>query len=95
MSTSNQVTSNTVVHGRIALRDVTTTGEEIKDTGLGRKATPQDTPIFICELDDCSRLFPSRERLAIHRKRDHNTEDAYKAVLTWNTEQETPNQMQE
>lgn len=73
--------------GELGLKDVTTTKEEIAaatgTNGVGRKATPQDTPIFVCELNACYRLFPSRARLQAHRVRDHNTQDAYSSVLTY------------
>ncbi|PVF94503.1 hypothetical protein CPB86DRAFT_713142 [Serendipita vermifera] len=82
--------------GEIGLKDVTTSQEEIAANGVGRKATPQDTPIFICQLDGCNRLYPSRERLAVHRKRDHISDDAYTAVLTWNRDiEQSQEQMQE
>jgi hypothetical protein len=32
---------------------------------------------------DCNRLFPSRERLMFHRKRDHESEDDAD-IITWN-----------
>lgn len=32
---------------------------------------------------DCNRLFPSRDRIMFHRKRDHDTEDD-KDIITWN-----------
>ncbi|KLO14654.1 hypothetical protein SCHPADRAFT_300589 [Schizopora paradoxa] len=42
------------------------------------------TPIFICAFSSCHRLFPSRDRLIAHRKRDHSTEDGENHVITWN-----------
>ncbi|KAH7106775.1 hypothetical protein BKA62DRAFT_685044 [Auriculariales sp. MPI-PUGE-AT-0066] len=53
---------------------------------LGRVTTPAETPIFICTLDRCNRLFPSRDRLAAHRKQAHGGADAHEDVLTWNDE---------
>lgn len=41
------------------------------------------TPIFICVMDKCYRLFPSRDRVMAHRKRDHDTEDQ-EGIITWN-----------
>lgn len=41
------------------------------------------TPIFICALDNCYRLFSSRDRVMTHRKRDHDTEDQ-EEIITWN-----------
>lgn len=41
------------------------------------------TPIFICAMDNCYRLFPSRDRVMAHRKRDHDTEDQQE-IITWN-----------
>jgi hypothetical protein len=32
---------------------------------------------------DCNRLFPSRERLIFHRKRDHDSEED-RDIITWN-----------
>jgi len=82
----------------IALRDVRTTKEEIDATastsGVGRRATPQDTPIFFCELNSCYRLFPSRARLQAHRIRDHNTQDALTSVLTYEVADNNPPQEQ-
>ena len=40
----------------------------------------------------CLRLFPSRDRLAAHRKRDHDTDDAYESVLTWNEDEAVQNE---
>ncbi|EPQ60480.1 arginyl-tRNA synthetase [Gloeophyllum trabeum ATCC 11539] len=65
-----------------ALQDVETTPEQIAK-GVGKVATPADTPIFICAFDECYRLFPNRDRLMAHRKRDHGTEEAGD-VITWN-----------
>ncbi|KAF8438107.1 hypothetical protein L210DRAFT_2305566 [Boletus edulis BED1] len=53
------------------------------DAGLGWATSPEETPIFICAFQDCNRLFPSRERLMFHRKRDHDSEDD-RDILTWN-----------
>ena len=43
-------------------------------------------------LPACLRLFPSRDRLATHRKRDHDTDDAYEGVLTWNEDEAVQNE---
>ncbi|KAF8329132.1 uncharacterized protein EI90DRAFT_1451978 [Cantharellus anzutake] len=50
---------------------------------VGTRATPQSTAIFICTMNDCHRLFPSRIRLGAHRRRDHGTEDTDSKVVTW------------
>ncbi|CCA68540.1 hypothetical protein PIIN_11842 [Serendipita indica DSM 11827] len=84
-----------ITRGVVALRDVATTKEQIAANGVGKRASPQDTPIFICELNACNRLFPSRDRLALHRKRDHNTDDVFTDVLTWNSESNPQDQMRE
>jgi len=76
-----------------AVRDAETTAEEIKANGVGRLASPADTPIFICGFEACCRLFPSRDRLAAHRKRDHDTDDAYESVLTWNEDDAIHNEI--
>ncbi|KAI0931809.1 hypothetical protein AcV5_004796 [Taiwanofungus camphoratus] len=65
-----------------ALQDVTTTPEQLQ-SGLARVTNPAETPIFICAINSCYRLFPSRDRLMLHRKRDHNSEDPGD-VITWN-----------
>lgn len=42
------------------------------------------TPIFICGVEDCYKLFPSRERVMAHRKRDHDSEEeAQEEIITW------------
>ncbi|KAI6007181.1 hypothetical protein EDD15DRAFT_2565893 [Pisolithus albus] len=42
------------------------------------------TPIYICAFQgNCNRLFPSRERVMLHRKRDHDSGDD-RDILTWN-----------
>ncbi|KAF9015561.1 hypothetical protein BDQ17DRAFT_1418616 [Cyathus striatus] len=43
------------------------------------------TPIYICGLKDCNRLFPSRERLMTHRKREHSSESESE-MISWNGE---------
>ncbi|EIW86888.1 hypothetical protein CONPUDRAFT_44783 [Coniophora puteana RWD-64-598 SS2] len=45
--------------------------------------TPCRTPIYICAFTGCNRLFPNRDRLMFHRKRDHESEDT-SAIVTWN-----------
>ncbi|RDX51107.1 hypothetical protein K466DRAFT_646531, partial [Polyporus arcularius HHB13444] len=65
-----------------ALQDVDTTPEQV-NAGMARVTNPTETPIFICAMQNCSRLFPSRERLMAHRKRDHDTEDQ-DDIITWN-----------
>ncbi|KDQ19876.1 hypothetical protein BOTBODRAFT_380526 [Botryobasidium botryosum FD-172 SS1] len=71
--------------GRVVLSDNVSTAEDIKNAaGLSRVATPTDTAIYICNFDQCYRLFPTRDRLAFHRKRDHKTDDSHSDVITWN-----------
>ncbi|KAI0785081.1 hypothetical protein C8Q75DRAFT_809620 [Abortiporus biennis] len=65
-----------------ALQDVTTTPEQLPGD-LGRVTNPTETPIFVCALSDCNRLFPSRDRLMTHRKVAHNTDDDGD-IITWN-----------
>ncbi|KZT30755.1 hypothetical protein NEOLEDRAFT_1104905 [Neolentinus lepideus HHB14362 ss-1] len=65
-----------------ALQDAETTPEQLAKA-VGRVTTPAETPIFICAFDDCYRLFPNRDRLMVHRKRDHGTEEPGD-VITWN-----------
>ncbi|KAH9960796.1 hypothetical protein BGW80DRAFT_1182080 [Lactifluus volemus] len=72
-----------VLPSQPAVQDVSTTKDQI-NTGLARATNPQSvTPIFICALNDCNRLFPSRERIMLHRKRDHDSEDD-KSIISWN-----------
>ncbi|PCH33913.1 hypothetical protein WOLCODRAFT_160450 [Wolfiporia cocos MD-104 SS10] len=65
-----------------AVQDATATPEQLEST-LARVTTPAETPIFICAFERCNRLFPSRDRLMFHRKRDHDSEDQGD-VITWN-----------
>ncbi|KAI9461180.1 hypothetical protein F5148DRAFT_983118 [Russula earlei] len=65
-----------------AVQDVSTRKEEI-ETGLAKATNPAETPIFICAFTDCNRLFPSRERVMMHRKRDHDSEEEGE-IITWN-----------
>ncbi|KAJ6509347.1 hypothetical protein C8R47DRAFT_1208532 [Mycena vitilis] len=73
-----------VLPSRPALADVDTTPEDlIAAQGRAKVTSPKETPLFICALSDCFRLFPSRDRLMTHRKRDHDSEDT-DLVITWN-----------
>ncbi|KAJ7107613.1 hypothetical protein C8R43DRAFT_905671 [Mycena crocata] len=73
-----------VLPSRPAVSDVSTTPEQLQAAlALGRVTSPKETPVFICAFPDCFRLFPSRERVMGHRKRDHNSEDTDR-VITWN-----------
>ncbi|KAJ7900154.1 hypothetical protein B0H14DRAFT_3423552 [Mycena olivaceomarginata] len=67
--------------------------------GRAKVTSPKETPLFICALPgkdsalrrvldlflppDCFRLFPSRDRVMTHRKRDHNSDET-DHVITWN-----------
>ncbi|KAI0095102.1 hypothetical protein BDY19DRAFT_66143 [Irpex rosettiformis] len=51
--------------------------------GLARVTNPSETPIYICALEKCNRLFPSKDRLMAHRKAAHNTDDDGE-IITWN-----------
>ncbi|KAJ7139942.1 hypothetical protein C8R44DRAFT_606735 [Mycena epipterygia] len=67
-----------------ALSDVTTTPQQLQAAlALAKVTSPKETPLFICAFQDCFRLFPSRDRVMTHRKRDHNSEDP-EHVITWN-----------
>ncbi|KAI9452547.1 hypothetical protein BJY52DRAFT_1124281 [Lactarius psammicola] len=70
-----------VLPSQPAVQDVTTTKDQI-NTGLARATNPTETPIFICALPDCNRLFPSRERIMLHRKRDHDSEEEG-SIISW------------
>ncbi|KAH9964253.1 hypothetical protein BC827DRAFT_1189956 [Russula dissimulans] len=69
-----------------AVQDVTTTKDQI-NTGLARATNPAETPVFICAFTgtgtECNRLFPSRERVMMHRKRDHDTTEEG-SIISWN-----------
>ncbi|KAF9654123.1 hypothetical protein BDM02DRAFT_3085719 [Thelephora ganbajun] len=71
-----------VLKARPALQDETTTPQQLKP-GIARVTTPEETKIFICKLDDCNRLFPSKERLMAHRKRDHGSGEEGE-IISWN-----------
>ncbi|GBE77807.1 hypothetical protein BKA93DRAFT_821161 [Sparassis latifolia] len=67
-----------------ALQDLTTTPDELQSQSAHAKVTnPKETAIFICALGQCNRLFPDRERLMKHRKRDHDSENQ-DDIITWN-----------
>ncbi|KAF8274018.1 hypothetical protein EI94DRAFT_1562597 [Lactarius quietus] len=70
-----------VLPSQPAVQDVTTTKDQI-NTGLARATNPTETPIFICALPDCNRLFPSRERMMMHRKRDHDSSEEGR-MISW------------
>ena len=36
-------------------------------------------------FSDCLRLYPTRDRLMVHRKRDHDSQDD-RLIITWNVE---------
>ncbi|KAF9448169.1 hypothetical protein P691DRAFT_622935, partial [Macrolepiota fuliginosa MF-IS2] len=66
------------------VQDTTTTLEQILAAEQNGKITePEQTPIYICALQDCFRLYPNYDRLMAHRKRDHNT-DSNADIITWN-----------
>ncbi|KAH7930540.1 hypothetical protein BV22DRAFT_1000261 [Leucogyrophana mollusca] len=71
-----------VLPSKPALQDTTTTPDQLQ-TGLARVTSSAETPIFICGFKACNRLFPSRDRVMFHRKRDHDSEDD-SAIITWN-----------
>ncbi|KAJ6627109.1 hypothetical protein B0H10DRAFT_1780014 [Mycena sp. CBHHK59/15] len=73
-----------VLQSRPAVSDITTTPEQLQAAlALGKVTSPKETPLFICAFQDCFRLFPSRDRVMAHRKRDHSSEVADR-VITWN-----------
>ncbi|KAJ3822099.1 hypothetical protein EV361DRAFT_918981 [Lentinula raphanica] len=73
-----------VLPSRPALSDTTTTREQLKSAQLLAKVTtPQETAIFICALQDCYKLFPSRDRLMQHRRKEHGS-DEDSNIITWN-----------
>ncbi|KIK70796.1 hypothetical protein GYMLUDRAFT_235215 [Collybiopsis luxurians FD-317 M1] len=69
-----------------ALTDTSTTSEQLETSkSLAKVTSPQETAIFICALPDCYKLFPSKERLVAHRKREHR-EESNANIITWNSE---------
>ncbi|KAF8519104.1 hypothetical protein BU17DRAFT_48035 [Hysterangium stoloniferum] len=68
---------------RPALQDLETTPQQINSMP-GRITSPEETAIFICAFDKCFRLFPSQDKLLMHKKRDHGSDDATNDILTWN-----------
>ncbi|KAI0347829.1 hypothetical protein BDW22DRAFT_1384746 [Trametopsis cervina] len=79
---ATQPTLPSVLPSVPALQDVSTPRHQI-EVGLARVTSPSETPIFICALDKCNRLFPSRDRLMAHRKVAHDTDDDGD-IITWN-----------
>ncbi|KAH9836982.1 uncharacterized protein C8Q71DRAFT_580148 [Rhodofomes roseus] len=79
---SQQPSLPSVLPSAPALQDVTTTPAQL-ETGVARVTNPNETPIYICALDKCNRLFPNRDRLMAHRKRDHDSEETAD-IITWN-----------
>ncbi|KAF9020322.1 hypothetical protein BDZ89DRAFT_1020245 [Hymenopellis radicata] len=73
-----------------AIQDASTTAEDLTAAqGLAKVTSPSETPLFLCTLPDCFRLFPNRDRIMAHRKRDHpslpeeiDAKDAN--IMTWN-----------
>ncbi|KAJ7102116.1 hypothetical protein B0H15DRAFT_813253 [Mycena belliarum] len=73
-----------VLPSQPAVSDVSTTPDQLKAAlALAKVTSPKETPLFICAFIGCNRLFPSRERVMMHRSRDHNSEDT-DHVITWN-----------
>ncbi|XP_006454010.1 hypothetical protein AGABI2DRAFT_189333 [Agaricus bisporus var. bisporus H97] len=69
-----------------AVPDTVTTLDQINAAERNGKITdPDQTPIYICALQDCFRLYPSLDRLMLHRKRDHNSDTATD-IITWNSD---------
>ncbi|KAF6766584.1 hypothetical protein DFP72DRAFT_867054 [Ephemerocybe angulata] len=70
-----------------AVQDAVCNSEALEAAAkLGKVTSPEQTPIFICALGACNRLFPSRERVLAHRKRDHSDVEAGddSCMITWN-----------
>ncbi|KAG7450708.1 uncharacterized protein BT62DRAFT_1001503 [Guyanagaster necrorhizus] len=69
-----------------ALNDVSTTREDLEAaTALAKVTSPPETPLFICAYQGCFRLFPTRDRVTTHRKREHpDLPDDDSSVITWN-----------
>ncbi|TRM65944.1 hypothetical protein BD626DRAFT_486299 [Schizophyllum amplum] len=75
-----------VLPSKPSVRDVSSTKEDIENAAkLAKVTSPEETALFICAYADCNRLYPKRDRLMLHRKRDHQTEDEGE-IITWNEE---------
>ncbi|KZP31150.1 hypothetical protein FIBSPDRAFT_945185 [Athelia psychrophila] len=81
MSTSKFSLPSTLP-SKIALQDVTTAPDKLQSS-LARVTSPAETPLWICGVPDCHRLFPSRERIMQHRKQNHGSEED-RDIITWN-----------
>ncbi|GLB35975.1 putative zinc finger [Lyophyllum shimeji] len=67
-----------------ALQDIDTTPEQLQAAlDLAKVTSPDQTPIYICAFQNCFRLYPTRDRLMLHRKRDHDSQDD-SLIITWN-----------
>ncbi|KAJ7169699.1 hypothetical protein C8R46DRAFT_1089700 [Mycena filopes] len=80
-----------VLPSRPAVTDVTTTRDQLQTAlGLAKVTSPKETALFICALPPkqgepaCFRLFPSRDRVMAHRRRDHDNSEDTDHVITWN-----------
>ncbi|KAG5734054.1 hypothetical protein E4T56_gene15487, partial [Termitomyces sp. T112] len=66
-----------------ALSDVDTTPQQMAAArDLATVTSPDQTPIYICALPNCWRLYPTQERLMLHRKREHETQDTDQ-IIRW------------
>ncbi|KXN86786.1 hypothetical protein AN958_09667 [Leucoagaricus sp. SymC.cos] len=61
---------------------ITTLEQIVAAEQNGKITDPDQTPIYICALQDCFRLYPNHDRLMAHRKRDHNL-DSTADIITW------------
>ncbi|KAF5385142.1 hypothetical protein D9615_001365 [Tricholomella constricta] len=67
-----------------SLSAVATTNDQLNAAlALAKVTSPDQTPIYICGFQNCCRLYPTRERLMAHRKRDHDSQDDSQ-IITWN-----------
>ncbi|KAL1951461.1 hypothetical protein VTO73DRAFT_610 [Trametes versicolor] len=82
MAQQGHPTLPSVLPSAPALQDVDTTPEQVSG-GHARVTNPTDTPVFICAMQNCYRLFPSRDRVLQHRKREHDSDDQ-EDIITWN-----------
>ncbi|KAF9527768.1 hypothetical protein CPB83DRAFT_855599 [Crepidotus variabilis] len=74
-----------VLPARPAVQDDTTTLDQIH-ASVGKITSPEITPIYICTVHKCFRLFPNQRNLTAHSKKDHGLDAVdEKNVVTWNT----------
>lgn len=47
-------------------------------------SSPLQAPSLLTAIPDCNRLYPTRDRVMLHRKRDHSGSVDDSLIITWN-----------